>query len=125
MVKGISTYEYILRQREAEQRASEGRTYERRTLRQVCCVCLNRQRKGRRVTPIIDEESSISSGTPQPNNAPRSRSGSGGSVGMANFGRTPPPVSCQVICGAGTVNNVLVGLGKDQGLHLSTHCDCF
>ena len=97
VVKGISTYEHIRRQREVEQLASVDRTYQRqRSFREFCCAFRNIQRKTSRVTPLSDEESSAgSSPSPQPpgGRRRRSRSNSGGSLGMANFGRTPPLVS--------------------------------
>lgn len=94
MIKGISTYDHIRLQREAEQRAFAARTLrQKRSFRDICCCFHNIGRKTSRVTPTSDEEekSSVSAGSPRHDGPRRSRSGSGGSLG--NFGRTPPPSS--------------------------------
>ena len=101
VIKGISTYDHIQLQREAEQRAFAVRSLrQRRSFRDVCCRFHRIRRKQSRVTPSSDNNddveegtsSSPGSGSPLRDNGPRrgsSGSDSGGSLG--NFGRTPPP----------------------------------
>ena len=92
VIKGLSTYDYIRLQREADQRAFAARSVrQRQSFRDVCCRFHRIGRKQSRVTPSSNGggESGTSSGSPQHNGPRRSRSGSGDSLG--NFGRTPPP----------------------------------
>ena len=94
VVKGMTTYDHIVIQREREQLASAAPSYQaRRSFREVICSFHNVRRKSSRVTPVTDEESSVSTGSPPPTNGRRSPSSRGGSPGMANFGRTPSQVS--------------------------------
>ena len=95
VIKGLSTYDYVRLQREADQRAFAARSVrQRRSFRDVCCRFHRIGRKQSRVTPSSNEtddggESGTSSGSPLHDGPRRSRSGSGDSLG--NFGRTPPP----------------------------------
>ena len=88
----MSTYDHILILREKEQLASASRKPQR-TFRERFCGFWKLKRQRSRVTPVMDGESSIPSASPSPPSGRRSRSGSQGSAGLANFGRTPPPVS--------------------------------
>ena len=96
MIKGLSTYDYIILQRERDEREetpSDSDVADAPS-EQGRCTCVHFKRKHNRVLPL-DEEASIGDSPPPPptRNRKSSNSGSVGSVGMATFGRTPPPVS--------------------------------
>ena len=98
--KGLSTYDYILIQREKEEAAKNAPPpvplYRR---------LLARLRKNQIVpsaSQLTDDPRSMEEGRLSPTPSDRRSSSasnvSPGSLGMANFGRTPPSVSLRVVC---------------------------